>query len=604
MKPETRTVNQLFELDVRYVVPLYQRPYVWDEEDQWEPLWEDILVLLRDEAAMAGVQSHFLGAIVLEQENQPPGSIPQYSVIDGQQRLTTLQLIISAAEQVFREAVETDEADILADLIRNNPRKAKGDEAFKVWPTNVNRRAFTAVLGSGPDSSGDDPNNLVHEAHAYFRRRIAEWTSDDAEGKTRPERVTHLRIVLTDLLKTVAITLEHGDNAQVIFETLNARGTPLLALDLVKNAVFQEATKVEPSVDQLYDEVWRPQFDREEDQYWREERRQGRLKRARGELFLTYWLGMKLGAIIPSTELFATFRKRILNGIPRPGAAALIRELTADARTLRSFDSQPSGSVEQLFFERLEALDVTTVMPLALLLFTRSEVEPEDRRRSLRMLESWLVRRMLLSLTTKNYNREVADLLELVRAQPSLASAVIHDHLASASADTNRWPSDEDVLNSLTTQPIYGRLTIARVAMVLRAIEHLRAGERPDVVVLAPRLTIEHVMPQKWRAYWGFTDIVDELELAEREAERDRNLHMLGNLTLLTGEANSTLSNSPWTKKRDDLPEVSRLHLTGELSAHYRDGFDEAAIRRRGLRMASEVCSIWPAPDAAWGVAT
>lgn len=601
MKPETRTVNQLFELDVRYVVPLYQRPYVWKEDDQWEPLWEDILVLLRDEAAMAGVQSHFLGAIVLEQENLPPGSIPQYVVIDGQQRLTTLQLIVSATEQVLRDLGEVDEADILADLIRNNPKKAKNEELFKVWPTNVNRKAFAAVLAPGSSVSEDDPNNLIHEAHAYFRRRAAEWAQDDDEGGTAPERTMRLRIVLTDLLKTVAITLEPGDNAQVIFETLNARGTPLLALDLVKNAVFQEATKVIPTVDQLYDEVWRPQFDSEGDDYWRRERRQGRLNRARGELFLTYWLGMKLGAIIPSTELFATFRKHILNAVPRPDPAPLIRELTADARTLRSFDTQPAGSVEQLFFERLEALDVTTVMPLVLLLFTRPEIDRDNRQRSLRMLESWLVRRMLVGLTTKNYNREIADLLDRVRSRPSDAARVIQDHLALATGDTNVWPSDKMLLNQLTTQPVYGRLTIGRTAMVLRAIEHLRAGANPDVAVIAPKLTIEHVMPQAWRTHWSLGEFRDEMEAAERAGERDRHIHLLGNLTLLTGVANSTASNYAWEMKKDYLQEASRLHLTGELLAHYAQRFDEGAIQRRGVRMATEVCTIWPGPDASWG---
>ncbi len=598
MKPETRTVDQLFQLDVRYVVPLYQRPYVWREDDQWEPLWEDILVLLRDEALLAGVQSHFLGAIVLEQENQAPGRIPQYVVIDGQQRLTTLQLLLSASEQVLRENGTSDEAGILGELIVNDSKKAKGDERLKVWPTNVNRRAFKAVLDPGAGDEVDDPKNLIQEAHAYFRARARDWVTDETEDGTNAERSERLRIVLSDLLKVVAITLEPGDNAQVIFETLNARGTPLLALDLVKNAVFQEATKHLPAVDALYDEVWKPQLD---DDYWRKERRQGRLKRARGELFLTYWLGMKLGSIIPSTELFATFRKHMLHGTPRPEPAGLIRELTLDARTFRSFDAQPTGSAEQLFFERLEALDVTTVMPLALLLFTRQEIGSDERRRALRMIESWLVRRMLLGLTTKNYNREIADLLELVRATPSDAGHVIRAHLAEATADANVWPSDETVLNQLTTQAIYGRLTAARVAMVLRAIEHLRAGNRPDVAVPASKLTIEHVMPQKWRLHWGLGEVTDELEAAERAANRDRHLHLLGNLTLLTGEDNSSLSNAAWEAKQPYLQENSRLYLTGELLAQYPDRFDESVIERRSLKMATEVCMIWPGPDAAWG---
>lgn len=579
-------------------MPLYQRPYVWQEDDQWEPLWEDILVLLRGEASLAGVQSHFLGAIVLEQEVQAPGRIPRYVVIDGQQRLTTLQLLISASEQVLKENGESDEAAILGELIVNNSKKAKGDEILKVWPTNINRRAFKAVLEPGAGETGDDPSNLIHEAHTYFGGRVGEWVTDDTEGGTRSDRTERLRIVLCDLLKVVTITLEAGDNAQVIFETLNARGTPLLALDLVKNAVFQEATKQLSNVDALYDEVWKPVLD---DDYWREERRQGRLKRARGELFLTYWLGMKLGSIVPATELFAMFRKHILHGTPRPEAADLVRELIADARTLRTFDSQPLGSVEQLFFERLEALDVTTVMPLALQLFTRTEIEPAHRRQALRMIESWLVRRMLVGLTTKNYNREIADLLGLIRAEPLDAAGIIYRYLSTASADTNRWPTDEVVLDSLTTHYLYGRLAVARVAMILRAIERLRAGASPDVVALASALTVEHVMPQGWRTNWALEDVSDDVEKAERTASRDRRIHMLGNLTLVTGGVNSGLSNDPWAAKQNYLNEKTRLLLNVELLTDFPNQFDESAIDRRTVRMASEICTIWPGPNAAWG---
>src|SRR5438552_1656990 len=103
VKPETRTITQLFELDVRYVVPLYQRPYVWDRDDQWEPLWDDIHALIEHQLNGnwgADGWSHFLGAIVLEQETQAPGSIPVYTVIDGQQRLTTLQILLAAAARV------------------------------------------------------------------------------------------------------------------------------------------------------------------------------------------------------------------------------------------------------------------------------------------------------------------------------------------------------------------------------------------------------------------------------------------------------------------------------------------------------------------------
>lgn len=586
---------------MRYVVPLYQRPYVWQEEDQWAPLWEDILVLLRHEASDVGVQSHFLGAIVLDQETQAPGRIPQYTVIDGQQRLTTLQILISAAQRVMQQLGHSDPAGIFADLTLNDSRKATGDDLLKVWPTNINRQAFKLVLApASVDGGADDPANLIQEAHTFFRTRVAEWIDDEQEDGTPEERAEHLRVVISDLLKVVSITLEVGDNAQVIFETLNARGTPLLALDLVKNAVFQEATRQHEQVDQLYEEVWRPQLDAD---YWRKERRQGRLKRARGELFLTYWLGMKLERLISATELFATFRKLILQAEPRPNARDLIEEITSDARVLRSFDSQPSGSVEALFFERLEALDVTTVMPLALMLFARSEIDAATRQNSLRMLESWLSRRTLLRLTTKSYSKEIGQLLQKVAADPERADVAIFAYLTAASGEGSRWPRDEEVLNYLTTHDAYANIAGARLVMVLRAIEQSLYSAKIDLPLVPQGLTVEHVLPRDWRKNWPLVDVEAEEDPTARATARDAKLDRLGNLTLATGAMNSTLSNLAWQDKQLHLNAGTKLLMNVELMAQFADRFDEGAIDRRTVQLASRICSIWPGPDADWGQA-
>lgn len=356
MKPDTRTVTQLFELAVRYVVPLYQRPYVWDEEDQWEPLWGDMVTLLEHQLNGNGQHySHFMGAIVLDQVTLAPGRIPEYTVIDGQQRLTTLQILLAAIGNVAAEFGAERDAGIMRDLVRNDPRRATGLEQFKIWPTNSNRAAFQAVMADGgpsPDRE-DDPTNRIDEAYAFFQQKAREWALEQEE-ETRLDRIETLRITLCELLKVVSITLEADDNAQVIFETLNARGTPLLALDLVKNAMFLEGTRQELDTDRLYEEIWKPEFDVPPmDTYWRHERRQGRLYRPAAELFLMHWLTMKLRRLIPATELFAVFRDHVLAARPSPNMAELIPELCRDARTMRSFDELEPGSVEATFFDRL-----------------------------------------------------------------------------------------------------------------------------------------------------------------------------------------------------------------------------------------------------------
>ncbi|MGE0026053.1 MAG: DUF262 domain-containing protein [Thermoleophilia bacterium] len=606
MKPATHTVNELFERDVRYVVPLFQRPYVWDREDQWEPLWEDICVLLDHQVTDAGsapVPSHFLGAIVLEQDDVfVPGAIPVFTVIDGQQRLTTLQLLLAAAAAALRSVGAEDDAELLDDLVRNNPKKAKGDELFKVWPTNANRSAFAAVMAPGgpaPDRE-DDPDNRIDEAYAFFRERIAEWVTGDADSDgtlSVENRALLLRITLVDLLRLVSITLESGDNAQVIFETLNARGTPLLALDLVKNAVFHAAARHGDEVETLYEERWRPELDAD---YWREERVQGRLRRPRGELFLMHWLAMKLERVIPATELFAVFRKDVLGDATATAVRPLIDELCRDARTMRGFDDFSPATPEGRFFARLETLDTTTLLPLALLLFRERQVDPARRRRALAALESWLVRRGLMRLTAQTYNREIPRLLSKVAAEPLRADEVIVEHLRGAAGQASRWPSDEEFVAFLVSQNLYGLVAQKRLVMALSAVEEAMHGDKTEILA-AGALSLEHIIPQSWQANWPLPAGVDEVAAIAARAAR---IHRLGNLTLTSMPLNAALSNSAWRAKQKELNAHTRLFLNVDLIDRYGAGFGDEEIDERSAWLAEAIRRVWPGPeDPCWSSA-
>lgn len=586
MKPDTHTVQQLFERDVRYTVPLYQRPYVWDEEHQWAPLWDDISALLehQDGGDSSGLWSHFLGAIVLDQQQTVPGQIPRFTVIDGQQRLTTLQLLVAAAASAVADVGAENDAALLRELVVNNPRKAQGTEQLKVWPTNANRSAFTAVMSPDGPPAGhvDDPHNRIDEAFAFFAECVADYLTgaDEDEADTpaattgtaeepsvdqdfaMAERAERLRITLCDLLKVVSITLDADDNAQVIFETLNARGTPLLALDLVKNAAFHQAARQQRDTDSLYEQVWRPQLD---DDYWRQERRQGRLNRPIAELFLMHWLTMRLARPIPATELFATFRQSVLE--PTTDAEALIRELTADASVMRSFDTPVPKTPEAEFFARMSALDAGTVLPIVLLLFRSPEVSEDRRRRALRILESWLARRALMRLTAKNYNRLVPRLIAKMKANIDDADDVLLQALAGGEGEISRWPEDDEFADFLRTRDVYGTVSQPRLVMALAAVEASLYSAKTDIPTLADRLSLEHLIPQEWETHWPLTDVVGKHEwdnepLEEATTDRSTHLDRLGNLTIVTQALNSALSNSAWTTKRGELNKHGRLLLT------------------------------------------
>ncbi|MGH3503296.1 MAG: DUF262 domain-containing protein [Nocardioidaceae bacterium] len=603
MKSETRTVQQLFELDVRYNVPLYQRPYVWNESDQWEPLWEDIMTLLHHQENVQPdeVYSHFLGAIVLDQDRTAPGQIPRYTVIDGQQRLTTMQLLIAAAAHALKDAGAENEAAILGDLVANDPRKVKETDRLKVWPTNANRASFAAVMAPGgpaPDRE-DDPNNKIDEAFDYFRKCAATYLADkeDDDGKddTLDSRADRLRITLAALLKVVSITLDQDDNAQVIFETLNARGTPLLSLDLVKNAAFRQAASQGRDTDYLYEHVWQPELDRD---YWRQERRQGRLNRPIGELFLMHWLTMRLERVVPATELFTAFRQGVL---PQGAEAeSLIKELCADAAVMRSFDDPEPNSPDAEFFARFGPLDAGTVLPIVLLLFRSREVSKDRRRRALRILESWLARRALTRLTSKNYNRLVPTLVKRMKADLEHADEALFRALVGADAAASRWPDDAEFTEFLRTREVYGLVSRPRLVMALSAVEETMRTTKSERGLDGEELSLEHLLPQEWEEHWKLTGSdgvkLEGDELSQAAESRTAHLHRLGNLTIVAHPLNPALSNGSWAAKRDKLNEHSVLLLNSTLAK--RETWDEQAIEEHGAWLVQRLTEIWPGPES------
>ena len=179
MQANTLTPFQLFGAQVRYVVPMFQRPYVWTLEDQWEPLWGDIRTLaervLETTGPSYGVPDappHFLGAVVLDQQLVPSPYTTVRHVVDGQQRLTTLQLLLDAAQWIVQQHGEQADASALGMLILNNPAVLQQeDEIFKVWPSNPDRNVFRAVMRDDLTPGPELTSARIVEAHRFFAVR-------------------------------------------------------------------------------------------------------------------------------------------------------------------------------------------------------------------------------------------------------------------------------------------------------------------------------------------------------------------------------------------------------------------------------------------------
>jgi hypothetical protein len=610
MQPTYITIAQLFGSQTRHTVPLFQRPYVWNREEQWEPLWEDIAGLLERIEARQGeavVASHFLGTIVLEQTPNVTGSLPRREVIDGQQRLTTLQIILKAAEHALATteagAGEADRTVIaiarrqIASLTEN-PAFAEEEERYKVWPTNEDRPLYKAVLDCSAQEGAGAIRNRMADAYRYFRETFEGYLTTD-EPATRAQRFA---AALKDYLKLIVLDLDPDDEPQAIFETLNAHGTPLLPADLMKNWLLWEATRQKLGLGTLYEDYWRP-FDREHE-YWRQKVGTGHAARARVDTFLQNWLTKEVMEPVSAKHLYDRFLRHIaaLRGASMDGRVdipRLMAGIRADADLYERID-KPGGSTRfDRFLQRLKVLDVIVFHPVLLALMGRPGSDAADLDAASVALESYLVRRMVCGYQTRGYGTLALRLLRVISETPADApvAGVLNDHLRLTATGSEAWPDDVMFRSEWLRRKFYNGLRRDRVLMILQALEEAyqaRAFKAEPLMTFDwSQLQIEHVMPQKWQQHWP-------LEGAGSPDEREWALQGIGNLTLVSGRLNPSLSNAPWTPgptssvgKREALRRHSRLELNRRLlDAH--ETWDEGRIRARAGELFEEARRIWP----------
>lgn len=595
MHAEDRRLRVIFEGSVHLEVPLFQRPYVWKEEDNWEPLWDAFVEAVQRRQYSEKPRPHFLGSIVLDQTSTPTGEVDVRQVIDGQQRLSTLQILIA----VLRDLAELHGAsryrEAFARLVENFvPSDRKPESVFKVWPTNQDRAHFQTVMTSGSlrtvaEAYGKNPTvkslgHLMAECYAYFYRQLGELLEETSEEGIDSLFRSLFQAIREDIV-LVVVDLDSNDDPQLIFETLNALGTPLLPSDLVKNFLFRQASIQGADLEALYAQAWRP-FDEETD-YWRAEVRQGRLSWPRIDIFVAHYLALMKRDIITVPHLFGEFRRHLLDDTR--GAVGHLKSLREYSEVFRQFDQYPKFSREGLFFARLDDLDTSMVLPV--LLEVLREPDPSgDHVRFIEILESYLVRRAICSLTYKNYNRVFAELLRHL-ARTEFSSTRLEEFLLSREGDSAVWPSDDDFRKAIQEAPAYRRLKRSRVRLVLEAVEAALYEGMSEKIEIAEDLTVEHIMPQEWAANWPLPPDASD----DARDTRDALLHTFGNLTLVTEKLNPSMSNAGWQEKQLALQQHSALALNRELQSI--EKWDEDAIRKRGTRIADSALRIWPRPE-------
>jgi uncharacterized protein with ParB-like and HNH nuclease domain len=622
MKADAVTLLGIFEKKMRLEVPLFQRQYVWSREHQWEALWEDIARKFIDQ--MEGRQDapvHFLGAMVLDQKQTPTTHVEKRQVIDGQQRLTTLQLFVAA----FRDFCnEHDCADVAAELqgfVFNKGMMVDPEvEKYKVWPTQADRQQFTDVISSGSRKELEkryplvkkkyarsfDPRPRMVEAYLFFRDQMDElFIGSDKEPALEAERPLAERVELSftalkSLLKVVVIDLETGDDAQVIFETLNARGEPLLPADLLRNFIFLRAARLNEPQEKLYDKYWR-KFD---DPFWRDEVKQGRLLRPRSDLYIQHFLASKLTVDIPIKHLFVEYKSWINGKAPYSSVEAELSALSRQGDQFRRIVEPQKDDIIYPLVTFLDNFDIRTAYPLLLHLLEEDLSEVAWQQISV-ALESYLLRRAVCGLTTKNYNRVFLGLTRTLRKDGTSAER-IYQALSDFGGDSTEWPRDEAFRAAWNTGGAYQVLQSGRLVHLFRRLNERYLNTKLETISIHSPLTIEHLMPQGWIENWPLPNGALGLTYAQLEdadvddvaaaATRKRNslIHSIGNMTIVSQALNSSVSNSDWTTKKPEILKSSLLPINQQLVD--KDKWNEATIVDRSTDLFKLALSIWPAP--------
>ncbi len=659
MKAGPVTVRQLLENRQRFCVPIYQRHYVWAREKQWEPFWNDVRTKAIERLNKRERRfSHFMGAVVLEARGSVSSrQVTSFQVVDGQQRLTTFQLYLAAARDYATQAGFEDTVGLIDGYLLNEKQHLMAEpdiEKYKIWPTKYDRELFQDIVIAGRPAlrkkyidqfyKGRDK---IYEystvpkllgAYGYFFDRIkhavesddleddfaetievaehnpsetgSETEAEKADRTAKELRLDALWEALIEEFKVVEITLEEGDDAQVIFETLNERGEPLLAADLVRNNIFHRADARQEKAEKLFDTYWKD-F---EDPFWSVMEKQGRYKRARIEFFLANFIAGKVTGEVTLSKLFSEYKAFIkLQSSKQDGGYATVeaelQDLGAYGRLYRRLLERDEKDPLGHFAKLLHPWDVTTVYPLVLRLWADETMTDDEKRDCLSILLTFIVRRAICGLTTKNYNKFFLSVLRHLEAK-GFARDNLVDFLTAQSSESARFPTDQEFEYSWVAAPVYGRrLTPMRVRAVLETIEQRKRQKYHETQHLSTDLSIEHVMPEQWSEHWPLADGAkptgDETMQAMFSTDegdtrigqivrRRRLLHTFGNLTILTKPLNSSVSNGPYDVKRQALEDHSLLVMNREITKIGTWGEDQ--IEERGQKLFEVARQVWPYP--------
>lgn len=539
MQAKETKLQDIIEGTKQYVIPLFQRTYSWTAKE-WEVLWKDLVEL----SEMENPRTHFIGSIV----NMPTVSVPEgvakYLLIDGQQRLTTIFILLTLLRNKAREIQNQGFAEEINNTLLVNPYK-KDNDYFKLMPTQVDRVTYQNLI----NGNVNETENQLTRAYTFFDKKLK-------QVELEPEK---LKKIITSYFSVVSIVLDADDNPYLVFESLNAKGRPLTQADLIRNYFFMRIHV--DKQEEVYKTYWQPM--------------QSALNDDLTE-YIRHYL-MKGGNIIKQGDVYYALKESVSTS----NAIDYLKELKKFSvyyQRLKFPEFEPEPELQKLF-RRLNRIEVTTAYPLLLNFYSNydeGKISKADFAVILNTLENYLIRRFVCNVATNQLNKIFPAVYPAITAKHP-------DNIVEGFKTVLQgrgYPKDNEFSLRFRETKFYGGGDrVVKTKLILETLEENFAHKE---AVPFDNLTVEHVMPQTLSEWW-------QNQLGnEWEETHDLFLHTIGNLTLTA--YNTELSNDDFPTKKKTLNE-SHLELNKYFSSL--PSWTRKEIEERSENLAKSALEIW-----------
>lgn len=584
MKANELSLLKVFSTHTVYEIPYYQRAYVWKEEN-WKRFLEDM------EGVSSIGKSYFIGSLILKQRPTPSGS--DYNdvriVIDGQQRLTTITIFFKVLSlkrnrpQIFNDFLFTisDDSD---------------EKEISIHHNHIDKADFNKIVNlTSLENLCVDANGKEIEAKSkiiglynYFYKNL------DSDKISSDKIKNNLRFVVIDL--------DPDENEQQIFDTINSLGVRLTTSELLKNYLFDEHNE------DKFNKYWKPVFEQDDEQsrYWDKTVYSGTKKYILIDQFLYALLMIMVRGkdYVVSTEdklsfekiddLFISYKsfvKKYMGG----DKEALMKEIK-DAALIFQESFKPECGKETLTsepgFERVNymmfALDFTVMLPY--ILYVKMYAAPMEQTKIFDYIETFMMRRSIARLETRGYNGLFSDSLISNRI---LTADALKAYVDKDKDTTYKAAKQEDIKYGVKHYEYINRQALGFLYMLE---SRLRSDKLSGTQLLGIKnYSLEHLLPKKWRQYWP---IPNDEEVAK---QTDDALYTFGNLAIIPGALNTSISNSPWTTKLEGKGKKSGLkeNATGLITLNEYLSLPDwnlETIKARANKLYHQIMQIWPEP--------